>query len=106
MAAARAKIKLSPAQLQTAFKAVQGGAPVEDAIASVTQAAPAAAKATLTAPEATLMQKMRAAGKTDAEIATAIQNNRAFIAQFGTPTPTAAETRFPKGQRGKPAGSD
>lgn len=105
-AARDAKVTLSPTQNSAAFQVVKAGMSPAEAVASVQAPAAATAKAAMNASEVTLMQKMRATGKTDAEIATTIANNRAFIARFGTPTPTAAETRFTKGMRGKPAGSD
>lgn len=59
-----------------------------------------AAKPKLTAPESKEYFRLRMAGKSDAEAKTAIEAARAFQAAHELTTPTAAETRFPKGMRG------
>lgn len=59
-----------------------------------------AAKPMLTAPETKEYFRLRMTGKSDAEAKTAIEAARAFIAAHGLTTPSAAETRFPKGMRG------
>lgn len=60
----------------------------------------AAAKPSLTAAESKEYLKLRAAGKTDAQAKTVIETSRALNASLGLSTPTAAETKFPKGMRG------
>lgn len=58
------------------------------------------AKPMLLASEAKAYIKLLESGKTAKEAMEAIVAQRAFQAQFGLTTPTAAETKFPKGQRG------
>lgn len=81
--------------------------PATEPIAPPATASPAAAmpetvaaKPMLTAPETKEYFRLRMAGKSDAEAKTAIEAARAFQAAHGLTTPTAAETRFPKGMRG------
>lgn len=76
------------------------------AAAQVQPSEPAAApKPKLTAPEfqaATEQYTMlRNKGLTDAQARKAIETMRSVNQQFGLSTPTKAETRFPKGMRGK-----
>lgn len=81
--------------------------PAAEPITAPAPATPAAAlpetvtaKPMLTAPETKEYFRLRMAGKSDAEAKTAIEAARAFIAAHGLTTPSAAETRFPKGMRG------
>jgi hypothetical protein len=60
-----------------------------------------APKPTMNAQEVKLYLELRVAGKTEAQARQAIEAMRAMNAQYGLKTPTRAETRFPKGQRGK-----
>lgn len=109
----RAGVKLTPAMEQTAIDAVGKGATPQQAVRAFAPLAPTAAtpaataapwtpaKLQLTAAESKLAAQLLQDGKTDAEVKTAIETARAFQKRFGTPTPTAAQSRFPKGMRGK-----
>lgn len=106
--ARRAGVKLTPAMEQTAIDAVGKGATPQQAVRAFAPLAPTAAppawapaKLQLTAAESKLAAQLLQDGKTDAEVKTAIETARAFQKRFGTPTPTAAQSRFPKGMRGK-----
>lgn len=106
--ARRVGVKLTPAMEQTAIEAVGKGASPQQAVRGFAPLAPTAAtpawapaKLTLTAAESKLAAQLLQDGKTDAEVKTAIETARAFQKRFGTPTPTAAQSRFPKGMRGK-----
>jgi hypothetical protein len=57
---------------------------------------PAPARIKLTAPESKEYLRLRQGGMTDPQAVEALQAARAFQARFGTPTPTVAETTFPK----------
>lgn len=89
----------SPEQAVRAFAPT---APTEAAPAAESAWAPK--KLTLTAEEQKTGAKLLKEGKTDAEIRQAIETAREFQKRYGTPTPTAAQKRFPKGMRG--AGGD
>lgn len=109
--ARRVGVKLTPEMEQTAIDAVGKGASPQQAVRAFaplapTEAAPAwtPKKPQLTAAEAKLSDQMTRSGKTDDEIRKVIEAGRAFQKRYGTPTPTAAQTRFPKGQRGKTGG--
>lgn len=56
---------------------------------------------TWTKPEADLYLKLRVAGKTDQQARAAVEASKALNQQLGLKTPTEAETKFPKGFRGK-----
>lgn len=111
--ARRVGLKLTPAMEQTAIDAVGKGATPQQAVRAFAPLAPTAAtpaataapwtpaKLQLTAAESKLAAQLLQDGKTDAEVKTAIETARAFQKRFGTPTPTAAQSRFPKGMRGK-----
>lgn len=58
-------------------------------------------KPSLTADETKLYLQLRAAGKTDQQAQDAIESARMMNALYGLKTPTAAQKRFPKGNRGK-----
>lgn len=65
-----------------------------------------AAKPRMSAQESKAYLELRHAGKSPEEARDAIAALREFQERFGTPTPTAAETRFPKGMRGKTTGGE
>lgn len=88
------------AQFEAAKAARHGPVGVTAQPPAVAMPEAVAAKPMLTAPETKEYFRLRMAGKSDAEAKTAIEAARAFQTQFGTPSPTAAETRFPKGMRG------
>ena len=67
-----------------------------DAAAASAPAGPPAARLKLTAPESKEYLRLRQAGMTDPQAIQALQAARDFQARFGTPTPTVAETKFPK----------
>jgi len=94
------------ARARAAYQARQAAAP---ATAPATPAA-AATKPTMTAPESQEYFRMRAQGKSDAQARDLIQAGRTLNQSLGLATPTAAETQFPKGLRGKatatPPGTD
>lgn len=110
--ARRAKVRLTPETEQAAIDLVErtGITPAE-AVAKVTtaspaatavaEAAPVAGKVRLTAAESKDYIEMIKQGKTRKTAMEAIEAGRAFRDRFGLKTPTAAETRFPKGMRGK-----
>lgn len=113
--ARRAGVKLTPQMEKVAIEAVGKGATPQQAVRSFASAAPA--EVAPAAPSATAPVKFRLSsdeskvfarlireGKSDAEARSAIETARAFQERFGTPTPTPAETRFPKGMRGKSEG--
>lgn len=62
---------------------------------------PPAPKPTMSAEESKAYLEMRVAGKTDAQAKQAIEASRALNQSLNLKTPTAAEKRFPKGNRGK-----
>jgi hypothetical protein len=76
--ARRAKVTLSPDDYTVALGEMKNGSPAVDAIATVIKK----------------------------NVAETMDPAAAFNARFGLKVPTEAETKFPKGQRGKPAGSD
>jgi hypothetical protein len=94
-AAARALTQQGKTAAEAVAEAVAEIAPAEASAASVVP------KPRLTSQEASAYMKLRAAGKTDAEAKAAVEASRAFQEQFGLKVPTAEETRFPKGLRGK-----
>jgi len=51
--------------------------------------------------EAEVYARLRSQGKTDAEATAAVEQAKQLQAQLGVKTPTEAETKFPKGMRGK-----
>lgn len=63
--------------------------------------APASAKAKLFASEGPEYMRLIKAGKTHQQAMDVIQANRLLQERLGLSTPTADETRFPKGNRGK-----
>lgn len=66
--------------------------------------APKPPKPTMTTDESKAYLAMRVAGKTDAQARDAILASRAMNERYGLKPPTTAETKFPKGQRGKSVG--
>lgn len=60
----------------------------------------------MNAVESKAYLELRHSGKSPEEARDAIAALRAFQERFGTPSPTAAETRFPKGMRGKTPGAE
>ena len=97
IATRRTGVTLTGEQEAAAGELIKGGTSAVDAVKSV--AGPL--KETLTAGEAKLVDAMSRAGRSDAEIQAALKAARDFNTKFGLKTPTAAETRFPKGMRGK-----
>jgi hypothetical protein len=106
---ARADAAKAPANIDEAIAAAKAAHPptampeppiVQPGAASPAVAAPVLPK--LTAPEVQSYLKMKLAGKSDAQIAEAIQAMREFNAKYGLTVPTAEDTRFPKGNRGGP----
>ena len=82
------------AQRRVAYQArVQAEA---DAAAATGQPQPPPARLKLTAPESKEYMRLRRAGLSDPQVMDAIQAARDLQARFGTPTPTVAETKFPK----------
>jgi hypothetical protein len=65
------------------------------------QAPTADPKPSMTAQESKLYLDLRAAGKSDQQARQTIEASRMINALFDLKTPTKAETRFPKGMRGK-----
>jgi hypothetical protein len=63
--------------------------------------APLSQKPAFDSQETLLYLRLRSMGKTDPEALAAIEQARALKERLGTPTPTAAQKRFPKGMRGK-----
>jgi len=78
---------------RAAYQARVQAAAEADARAAQT---PAPARVKLTAPESREYLRLRQAGMTDPQAIEALQAARDFQARFGTPTPTVAETKFPK----------
>jgi hypothetical protein len=108
--ARRAKVRLTPETEKAAIEAVTKGATPAEAVATVAPApaaapvasAPAAAvKFRLSASEMKEFARLTRGGKTPAEARDLIEMQRDLKSRLGTPTPTAADTRFPKGMRGK-----
>lgn len=108
--ARRAKIRLTPDTEKAAIDAVTKGASPKEAVATVApaqasspvaSAGAAPVKGQLSAAEAKEVDRLIRSGKTDAQARTLIELQRELTARLGTPTPTAAQTRFSKGMRGK-----
>lgn len=108
--ARRAKVRLTDATEHAAIDAVQNGATPKEAVATVARpaaSAPAASAAAapvkfrLSAAESKEFARLTRAGKTPTEARDLIEMQRELMSKLGTPTPSAAETRFPKGMRGK-----
>lgn len=92
-----------------ATSAVAPAAAATPAEAAPVAEAPAAwtpAKLKLTADELQVAKHLEAAGKSDQEIREAIEAARELQKRLGTPTPTAAQKKFPKGMRGRSTGGD
>jgi hypothetical protein len=98
----------SPAESVSGGTPLPSGPPPES-VPVGTQAAPAAAPAApkVKVPAAQMKEyiALRQRGMTHEQAVNAIQAALAFQQRFGTPTPTAQETRFPKGMRGKASGA-
>lgn len=77
------------ARRRAEYQAKQAPAPAEPA------------KAKLTAPESKEYMRLRQSGKTHPEAMDLIEAQRAFQQRFGLEGPTTADTKFPKGMRGK-----
>jgi hypothetical protein len=88
----RALNEAALAQRRAAYQARVQAAAEADAVAQT----PAPARLKLTAPESKEYLRLRQAGMTDPQTMEALQAARDFQARFGTPTPTVAETKFPK----------
>jgi hypothetical protein len=97
--ARRQGVTLTDADYQAARVLTQQGKTAAEAVAQI--APPVVPKPRLTSAEASTYMRLRASGKTDAEAKAAIEAARTFQDQFGLTTPTTAETKFPKGMRGK-----
>jgi hypothetical protein len=121
LAARRAGLKLTEPEYQQAEALVRSGQTAEDAVRSL-QTTPTAAPAQAPTPavlaedmspaELQAYRRMKDSGIPDAvakhEIVKARAAAQLMNRQFGLKTPTEAETRFPKGMRGKakpPTGS-
>lgn len=89
---------------EAALAARRAAYQAKQATASAPSVVAPAAKFRLSADESKVFARLIRDGKTDAQARAAIEAGRAFQERFGTPTPTAAETRFPKGMRGKSEG--
>jgi hypothetical protein len=88
----RALNEAALAARRAAYQARVSAAGEADAVAQT----PAPARIKLTAPESREYLRLRQAGMTDPQTMEALQAARAFQQRFGTPTPTVAETTFPK----------
>jgi hypothetical protein len=91
----RALNEAALAARRAAYQArVQAAAEADAGAAAQT---PAPARLKLTAPESKEYLRLRQLGQTDPQAMEALQAARDFQQRFGTPTPTVAETKFPKG---------